>query len=167
MNAWIHQTREILRLEHIHMYAVACLDIFIILGTLIGRDTFFNSASISIALAVTIALLLVIVSERFSYRIETWKESFDLLVAAFGEGVLLFGIPLLVPTQGVFFLLQIVAIAIVQSCAAFFFWKACAKPLAALLTFVNMTLLVLSTNLSAKLTKLTHITSKTTRTKHI
>ncbi len=96
------------------------------------------------SIAITLTLLLVILTERFSSRIETQKGNRDLIKVIILEVVLLFGLPLLPPTTNILFLSFEILLVIGAECfSLFLFWKAFAIELTELFIFIGLSMKLL------------------------
>jgi len=155
MDTHIQRAGRKISLDHIGIYLVACLDLFLILGVIVGRNDFLYSVFVPISLIAIIAMLATILIVRFSSDKKSNFNSRYIIAAIVLEAVLLFGLPLrLLPTLR-FMILQTFIVLAIQFSAAFFFSRAFKGELTPLFGFFSLAGKLASQNALSQLSKIT------------
>lgn len=133
---WQQYLKKILTIDYAEVCFLTFLNLITVAAMIIGRNKVFYSTFISASIVMTIAILLTILTERFSSKIGVKGDIIKVIAM---EAVLLFGLPLLPPTMSIVFLiLEVLAVIAAQSFALFLFWKAFEIELVELAIFLGL-----------------------------
>ena len=128
----LKQIKKNIPFNYINVFFIACLNLFLILGMIIGENQFFHSFFISLGLIMNIAILFTIIITRHYSKIKIYKEKRYIITTAIFEIIILFILPLLILPTFYLLLSQTLFVIMLQSFAIFFFWKGFKNELAKL-----------------------------------
>ena len=137
MKYWINQTARIIDLYEVDIYAVICLDFFLIIGVLLGRNMVLYSIIAPIILIVNVAILLTTIYTTNIFWTSSQKIKKYILATITLRLILLFAIPQVLADVFILQLVQILAVVTIEAASIYFFLKGFSSQVAPFLQFID------------------------------